>query len=132
MNDERKVVEFIANLSRKYARSVLIGGGGTDFVIKATVEQLNKLFGRYGKGDPYKQRAVWDLLFFVGEKVNGYVDGKFVPISIYDYKNFDTPLRKMKKWDVGGHESDMYGISAIVVWINSKINQDKQQDETKK
>ena len=60
--------------------------------IDASYDYLLEMFGEHeGASGDGKVQAEWML------KINGVV------VTIYDWKYYDTPVERVKKWNIGGH-----------------------------
>ena len=114
-------IEFIKNISKTEATKLIWGTSSHDFYLDCSVKDIKELFGMYGASDPYKVKAQWVLLFFVDTDEGA----KVVPITIYDYKEYDTKLRDIRDWHIGNFAKDNKEVALIVNWINEEIRKRK-------
>ena len=79
----------------KKAKDDAINGTSLQGYIDATFEYLLKTFGEpeYGSGDG-KVQAEWEL------EINGVV------VTIYDYKEYETPMEQVTRWHIGGKDEE--------------------------
>ena len=116
-------IELISNVSKKEQGKLFWGTSSHDFYLDCTSNELKKVFGMYGKSDPYKVKASWYLIFLVDSDEGT----KLVPITIYDYKEYDTKLTDIRDWHIGNFERDNKEVALILNWINEKIRDGRKR-----
>ena len=66
--------------------------------VQASYSELLRAFGEPLAGDGYKTRVGW-VIEFTG------LDGDSVVATVYDWKQYDTALSNVQRWNVGGFSS---------------------------
>lgn len=65
--------------------------------VNTTLDELVQAFGPPLDGDMYKTRAEWVIEFELST-------GELIIATIYDWKQYDTELDEVTKWNVGGKD----------------------------
>lgn len=78
----------------------LINGTSLQGSINATYYDLVRAFGEPMRGDGYKTRAEWVLVFKVPQ--DGDEPDADVVASIYDWKKYDQEVFSVTTWNIGG------------------------------
>ncbi len=111
-------VDFIANISLNQSSEMMIDSSFSGFELCIDFDKIKNLFGKFSRGDPWKTKAEWILLFSISNEENQ--TKKFIPICIYDY-NVGKILRKnIKNWHIGCHKKDIEDVILIIEWIKEK------------
>lgn len=91
-------------------------GSGYNGAVHISYKELRDKLGEpLGPSGDNKIKAQWSIQFEDGTKA-----------SIYDWKEYDTPLNKITEWHIGGKGSNDKIISKQVLYVHILFGQERE------